>query len=282
MKINCEPWLTGSRFEAAWKGDIDTIRNLTLQWQNEAEKIPPLSLGESDCFGFTPLQIAILRGHWGITDEMIDILHAQHKPHKQQDWDCGDEDDEQEPPPTDDDVISSEDSEFEHDSESGEMVAKPREIDPVKYVKLRSSPLTVAILSSCPAFLFTARSQEKDKFRVWRQEDGVQIIFTSFPIPESGNTILDHAVWENNVELLQFLLNMTKKIVKRDHRHRRLDSVLQPSLLLALKFGRIDCLRIITKESGTGLFEEEHHWIKEDFSLGRMLHLESSYSRNFD
>jgi hypothetical protein len=70
---------------------------------------------------------------------------------------------------------------------------------------------------------------------------------------------------------------MTKKIVKRDHRRRRLDSVLYPSLLLALKFGRIDCAKILIQESGVGLFEQENPWIEEEFCLDRMLCLEGGY-----
>lgn len=253
-------------------GDIDTIKSLTLDWQNEAEGKPPLSLGESDSFGFTALHIAILRGHWEVANEMIEILHAQHKPHKPRESDFYDDEDEDgdgdgdriiEPPETDDDNISDSESEYDWDEDKEENVQERPKRPAVEYVKLRASPLTVALLSQCPAYLFTERSEEADKFRPWSTQNGSQIFMTCSSGQEPMRGLIDHAILMNDIELLRFLLEMAKSLANRDHRRRTMDSFLREPFLFALKLGRIDCLSMMI-EKGASLFEQKpiYHYQK--------------------
>ncbi|KAK5800856.1 hypothetical protein VI817_003068 [Penicillium citrinum] len=254
------------KFDAAWVGDIDTIKALALDWQNEVERKPPLSLGESDCFGFTPLHIAILRGHWEVANEMIEILHAQHKPHKPRESDFYDDEDENgdgdgdrviEPPETDDDNISDSESEYDWEEDKEENVQERPKRPAVEYVKLRASPLTVTLLSECPAYLFTERSEVADEFRPWSTQDGSRIFITYSSGQEPKRGLIDHAILMNDIELLRFLLEMTKSLTNRDHRRRTMDSVLREPFLFALKLGRIDCLSMMIEKGGASLFEQK-------------------------
>lgn len=65
----------------------------------------------------------------------------------------------QEPPDTDDDNASSSGSDCDNDSDSEWRGAKRQKMDAVKYVKLHASPLSIALLQPCPAYLFTEKSK---------------------------------------------------------------------------------------------------------------------------
>lgn len=127
----------------------------------------------------------------------------------------------QEQPETDDDNTSSSGSDCDNDSDSEGRGAKRQKMDAVKYVKLRASPLSIALLQPCPAYLLTEKSKEMDRFRAWQRWDDAEVILTDNSHPEQKMNLVDHAVMTNDIELLRFLLGMAQNITDRDHRHRK-------------------------------------------------------------
>ena len=63
-------------FGAAWSGDLDTIKSLTLApWSPDEE--PPLSIAIEDTCGLTPFSIAVLRGHFELAKILLQICEVQ-------------------------------------------------------------------------------------------------------------------------------------------------------------------------------------------------------------
>ncbi|KAB8766446.1 hypothetical protein FH972_026606 [Carpinus fangiana] len=60
-------------FEAAWKGDIDTIRSYTQDFWGEGRQHPPLRITMRDCLALTPFSIALLRGHNQVAESILEI-----------------------------------------------------------------------------------------------------------------------------------------------------------------------------------------------------------------
>ena len=65
-------------FEAAWNGDVETVKELTLsQWGDQRQA---LQIAVQDLRGFSPLSISILRGHADLAKIILEIATAQHQP----------------------------------------------------------------------------------------------------------------------------------------------------------------------------------------------------------
>ena len=70
-------------FEAAWKGDISTVKGLTLgAWGGDHE---PLQIAVKDLQGFSPLSIAVLRGHTDLAKVVLEIAAVQYQPNEKKD-----------------------------------------------------------------------------------------------------------------------------------------------------------------------------------------------------
>jgi ankyrin repeat protein len=69
-------------FEAAWTGDVKTIKELTLlAWTNsDGEKQPPLQIAVKDQQNHSPLTIAVLSGKLDLAKMILDIAAAQYTP----------------------------------------------------------------------------------------------------------------------------------------------------------------------------------------------------------
>lgn len=66
-------------FQAAWEGDIKTIKMLTLtEWDGSNA---PLRVTASDLRRFTPFSLAVLRGHMECAKCILDIATVQYKPY---------------------------------------------------------------------------------------------------------------------------------------------------------------------------------------------------------
>ncbi|KAI9818880.1 MAG: hypothetical protein M1827_007701 [Pycnora praestabilis] len=66
-------------FRAAWDGDIEAIKRLTLATWGEGE-YAPLEIAVKDGNNFTPFSIATFRGHYGVARAIASIAGAQYKP----------------------------------------------------------------------------------------------------------------------------------------------------------------------------------------------------------
>ncbi|CAK7220563.1 hypothetical protein SBRCBS47491_004231 [Sporothrix bragantina] len=67
-------------FEAAWNGDLDKIRQLTLAAWGDDKSEPPLAIAVSDNQGSTVFSLAFLRGHWKVAEAVLEIAQAQYAP----------------------------------------------------------------------------------------------------------------------------------------------------------------------------------------------------------
>lgn len=68
------------RFEAAWSGDLEKIRSLTLHTWGEDEAEPPLQIAIQDSERNSPFSLAFFRGHYDVAWAIADIAHAQYSP----------------------------------------------------------------------------------------------------------------------------------------------------------------------------------------------------------
>jgi hypothetical protein len=74
--------LGNSRFEAAWTGDLEKIKFLTLGSWDEARREPPLKIAVSDAILNSPFSVAFFRGHYDVAWGIAEIAHGQYAPGK--------------------------------------------------------------------------------------------------------------------------------------------------------------------------------------------------------
>ncbi|KAK8125105.1 uncharacterized protein PG998_000864 [Apiospora kogelbergensis] len=67
-------------FEAAWRGDLDRIKALTLASWDTDQQEPPLKVAVSDAEGNNPFSLAFLRGHYDVARAILEIAQAQWAP----------------------------------------------------------------------------------------------------------------------------------------------------------------------------------------------------------
>ncbi|GAW12320.1 hypothetical protein ANO14919_016850 [Xylariales sp. No.14919] len=67
-------------FEAAWVGDLEKIKSLTLAPWGTDEKEPPLKIAVSDLAGNNPFSLAFLKGHLDTAKAILEIAQAQWSP----------------------------------------------------------------------------------------------------------------------------------------------------------------------------------------------------------
>jgi hypothetical protein len=64
------------RFEAAWTGDLETIKNLTITGSDRTRYRTPLEIAVCNSRGFSVFTIAILRGHLDVAHGIMTIAAA--------------------------------------------------------------------------------------------------------------------------------------------------------------------------------------------------------------
>ncbi|RGP64578.1 hypothetical protein FLONG3_9493 [Fusarium longipes] len=180
--------------EAAWAGDLDKVKELSLQAWGPEQDQAPLKIAVSDHKGNTPFSIAVLRGHYDLAKVLLEIVKAQWSPPKKDKvrfrMDTGNDDDDDE---------YSEDSDSSEGPEDGEprivseKVQQQFTIDNIGHVDLNveshTKPLQV-ICQSVP----TQWSVENDRlFYHW--------IYSS---------LFDHMLSTDNMTGLKFLLDLAQ------------------------------------------------------------------------
>lgn len=73
-------YLIKHSFQAAWDGDISTIKKLTLAPTGPQQNEPPLRIAVSDSHEATPFSIAVIRGHLDVATAILEIAKAQFEP----------------------------------------------------------------------------------------------------------------------------------------------------------------------------------------------------------
>ncbi|KAI1176036.1 ankyrin repeat protein [Nemania sp. FL0916] len=67
-------------FEAAWNGDLETIKSLTLAAWGPDDREPPLAIAVSDLENNNPFSLAFLKGHFDTAKAILEIAKAQWSP----------------------------------------------------------------------------------------------------------------------------------------------------------------------------------------------------------
>ncbi|KAK0655741.1 hypothetical protein B0T16DRAFT_397626 [Cercophora newfieldiana] len=67
-------------FEAAWSGDLETIKKLTLTSWDEDKVEAPLKIAVTDNSSNSPFSLAFFRGHHAVAKAILDISQAQYSP----------------------------------------------------------------------------------------------------------------------------------------------------------------------------------------------------------
>lgn len=229
------------RFEAAWNGDIKTIKALTLAMWGSSQDQLPLEIAVEDDIDNSCLSIAILRGHLSTAEAIIPILRAQYKkkePQGQVRFEMDIDADESDAEPLDDKEINITshivDDQFTHEN-VGEVVTR---------VESQVSPLT-ALQASCGAYNFLGEASK--------------LLFREFGPDRDDcsnlklDTLLSYAIFTNDISLFDFILKLGQECAKMDPSGKAQFTILERDFQLAIALGRLDCLARMIQTTAVGL-----------------------------
>ncbi|PKY00534.1 ankyrin [Aspergillus campestris IBT 28561] len=234
-------------FEAAWRGDLNTVKKLTLaKWGEGGKKDPLLISGYEYHMNMTPFTIAIVRGHRALARAMLEIGQIQYNPRKEEATNVRYR-------INDDLEICSEvvDDQFTVE-EIGEAVTQ------IECDKTAISMMQHRFYG----FLFTqehsdvaARGQTVDELR--------------HSTGRGHEDVFEYAVERDDVELLVFLLELAEEAQRRGPDSEATYFSVPESLVdLAIRKGRLGCLEELIKRTGAqlpidALVHQAGIWIKE-------------------
>ncbi|KAJ5835857.1 hypothetical protein N7447_001883 [Penicillium robsamsonii] len=224
-------------FEAAWNGDIDTIKSLTLGMWGSLNDQAPLEIAVTDQQHFSALSISIMRGHFAVARAILQILHVQYKLKQPQgrkrfeiDIECSDGSDDSDGENEGLNIISEiVDDTFTHEN-IGEVASD---------VKSNTSPL-VAFKARFNAFLFLDEYEDESS---WNKREKSANVYS----------FLEYAVYTNNISLLEFLLKTGLDLARTNPAGKCEFSVEFDVFKLAISLGRTDCLAKMIQSAGVGL-----------------------------
>ncbi|KAI1318143.1 ankyrin repeat protein [Xylariaceae sp. FL0255] len=228
-------------FEAAWTGDLEKIKSLTLAPWGENKNEPPLKISASDMKGNNVFSIAFLKGHLDAAKSILDITHAQWSPREEQkgvfrmtqrsvdeDSDCSDSDSNSEP-----EICK-------------EIINDQFTIDNIGQVSMQvnSHVLPSTLLSMyTPTFVHRGEHIEKTDF--------------------AQKSLFTFAIYENDRQRFDFLLDMhircanNKPDVHDDGDSSKFFQLQQAEFLQAMNLGRIHLLGEAIRRSGAGIGLED-------------------------
>ncbi|KAL4871430.1 hypothetical protein BDV12DRAFT_28672 [Aspergillus spectabilis] len=223
-------------FEAAWTGDIDTIKSLTLsKWGPNSEQTP-LEIGVKDTRSFTPFILACLRGHLETAKAILAISIAQYKPDDQQKntryrimQDLPDSEGE--------DDYSEDDGDDDHIELETHVVDAQFTIENIgeakNQVESKIAPETV-LQGSCNVNFFFEPAQRSR---------------------EHIDDLIKYAIWKEDVELLKLLISLGQELMtrKKDEEQSSIYTISHSHFIMAIKLGRLRCLEELIKRTGAGL-----------------------------
>ncbi|CAG8909526.1 unnamed protein product [Penicillium egyptiacum] len=224
-------------FEAAWNGDIDTIKTLTLGMWGSLNDQAPLEIAVTDMHGLSALTISIMRGHFAVAKAILQILHVQYEvkePRGRKRFEidvdqCSDDSDNSDGENDDLKIISDMVDEIFTYENIGEVSNQ---------VKSHTSPFA-AFERRFDAFLFLDEYEHED----WDKKDN----------PVNVNGLLKYAVYTNNIPLLEFLLKTGLDLASTNPSGKGEFLVKFDEFELAISFGRTDCLAKMIQSTGAGL-----------------------------
>ncbi|KAM0713990.1 hypothetical protein Q7P37_010954 [Cladosporium fusiforme] len=233
-------------FEAVWRGDIESVKRLTLLPGHNAEgkSCPPLSIAVADEHGDSPYTIALSLGHVELTKTIFWIAEAQYMPLTSSDRKrCASDSDEDSDDNADED---SEESDYEYsddaeeDDDDFELESTDDESSPAGSSDRRSEKRLAAKLRVLrrEELAIILKDDEISNEDVWQVEKSVgspippALMFT-WPCPKtvkrqnqdtgSGNygrqdirprNMTAMALWRNDLAMLSCILDLANKPTK--------------------------------------------------------------------
>ncbi|KAF9895110.1 Ankyrin repeat domain-containing protein 60 [Aspergillus nanangensis] len=218
-------------FDAAWRGDLRSIKDLTLATWGESGLESPLRMAVEDSDELSPFAIAIFHGNFGLAKAILDIVQAQYKRKESTSYErfeMEDEDDEdsQDEEDRDDRIrIYSKivDDKFTIEDISTGALSVESDISPLKVLQ-----------STCPAHLFLDVSKRADR---------------------KPRDLFEYAVLAEDVDLLNFLLDVGQELnpTYGSDGKSGIYRVSNQTFNLAIENNRLRALEILIKRSGAEL-----------------------------
>ncbi|KAI1847358.1 hypothetical protein JX266_006583 [Neoarthrinium moseri] len=227
-------------FEAAWNGDLEKIKSLTLSsWGTDASEAP-LKLAVNDPAGNTPFSLAFLRGHLDVAKGVLEIIQAQWAPPEEKKARyrmAGDD--------NDNDEDSCEDSEADSDDETPgihkEILDNKVTIDNIGEVSMqvKSDVLAKSFLYRLvPTFVMVDGKAEE---------------------PSGHSNLLQFAIDKNDRDRFDFIVNTdiyftsNKPDSMEEDESAKFYAFPESEFERAVKAGRTEMLSDIIKRAGAGI-----------------------------
>ncbi|KAK8049555.1 hypothetical protein PG994_011285 [Apiospora phragmitis] len=224
-------------FEAAWRGDLDKIKSLTLASWDADKTESPLKVAVADDEGNNPFSLAFLKGHYDVARAILGIVQAQWAPadeskvrYKMANGDneeCGEG--------------SDEESEVAEPGLFKEIIDGDFTIENIGQVSMqvKSNVLAADFLHwSAPTFHFTGTKLEEYHDR---------------------ESLLYLAMRKNDMDRFNRLVNMDIYFTKQrpyspnDDETSRIYTFPEADFMNAIKLGRVDMLSGIIGRTGAGI-----------------------------
>ncbi|KAF2109716.1 hypothetical protein BDV96DRAFT_502176 [Lophiotrema nucula] len=232
-------------FQAAWEGDLDTIKSLTLAPWGPSNENTPLKIAVQDRQDQSPFSTAVLRGHLDVARAIIEISFAQYHPGEEK-------------PKARYRIAEEDDEDDDGDASMSDNVPVYAEIIDDKFtienigevstqVKSKTSPLNfMSFNHSCWNYL-KLTNQPKPKYGSDDRE-----------VKGSGtNRLFSWAITTNGMKLFTFMLDLelewTDRLANEEDGSSGIPSISNSDFLDAIKYGRIQMLAEMIKHSGAGM-----------------------------
>ncbi|KAJ5106901.1 hypothetical protein N7456_003576 [Penicillium angulare] len=236
-------------FDAAWRGDTQTIKALTLAKWGPSQNELPLEIAVTANSGISCLSIAITQGHFSVAEAIIEILHAQYKrkePRGQTRFELDSDADSNDGDDGDDLNITSHivDDQFTHENIGEVKTMVESDVSPL--AALSASCNTAALLEGPGSELEFGEFQNYG----WNSYN-LKI-----------NTLLEYAVFKNDIAMVEFLLKLQQKCSKNHPNGEVPFSVGRRPFQLAMALGHIECLVRLIQSGAAGL---PISWLSEKY-----------------
>ncbi|KAI0099086.1 ankyrin repeat protein [Nemania sp. FL0031] len=228
-------------FEAAWAGDLDKIKSLTLAPWGPDEREPPLKIAASDLASNNPFSLAFLKGHFGTAKAILEIAQAQWSPKEDEKARFK--------------MARPEDEESYDESEAGDSASEPEifkeiindrfTIDNIGEVstQVKSDVLPSAFISwFTPTFVFNDDEIKKTVFR--------------------SQNLLTFAMTQNDNHRFNFLLDMHTRFAGTkpegdEDEPTKFYTFPEVEFEHAIRMGRTTMLAEVIRRTGAGIPVEE-------------------------
>ncbi|KAK7951449.1 uncharacterized protein PG986_007177 [Apiospora aurea] len=224
-------------FEAAWRGDLDKIKSLTLASWDVDEAEPPLQVAVADDEGHNPFSLAFLKGHYDVARTILEIVQAQ--------WAPADESKVRYRMAHDNDVESGEGSDDESEIAEPELF---KEIIDGDFTIENIGQVSMQVKSKVLAANFlhwTAPTFQFDGTRVDEYHD--------------RESLLWFAMRKNDIDRFNRLVDMDIYFTNQrphspdDDETSRIYTFPEAGFLKAIELGRVDMLTGIIRRTGAGI-----------------------------